>query len=541
MVESEDGGAGALSYELSRRTLLKGAVGGSMLIALPALLAACTTSSKSNGNKSQGTRPQTSSVIGGIGYNVSTPWDPALSTDIVTGCVNYHLHEGLLTINPATRAISPGLATVMPSLAGSKLTIAMRDAKFHDGTSVTADDVVFSFTRIIDPKLNSYLLGYFPFLDDVTAVDSHTVQLQFKYPVTSDVLESRLAIVGIVPRAALAGDGKAFQAKPIGCGPYRFESFSQNNYVKINAFEGYTGNRTDGPNDVTFRMMVDGSSRVAALAGKQVQVIDDVPYQDLPTLKKTSGIKTSSIQSTACTIMLMNCAKKPFTDKRVRQAFMYAIDRDSITKDVFQGNCSVATSILPDQHPDYSRPSTVYTYDPDRAKQLLAGAGYPDGVSMTLFVNQEDFIEPQGAIIQSGAAKAGFHVTLQTAQTSKLFENVVAGTFDAAITAFDGSISGADDADSLIRYLWAGALPSQWMRWEDAASKQVAKLLDDALQSSSQSVAKQDWATVQDIVADEAPVLPVHFKYQETGYESSSIPWYLPMPSPGMYVAGEHS
>lgn len=531
MAASQNSGNDALgNLTVSRRTVLKGAAASSFVLLIPGLAACGGSAAKKGGSGS--------SVSGGIGYNVSTKFDPAISTDVMTTSVNNHLHEALVTIDPPTRKLAPGLATAMPSLTGRTATVTIRDATFHDGTPVTADDVAFSFMRIKDTALNSPYSGYLDFITDVKAKDAKTVEFTLAYP--SSLFAGRLALVQIVPKKVLGSSAAGFETKPIGCGPYRFKDFQQNDHVSVTAFDGYTGTRKDGPKDVTFRIQVDGSSRVAAMSAKQVDMIDDVPYQDVANLTKVSNVKTAMEQAVMQTILMFHCGKKPFDDKRVRQALHYAIDKEAIARDVFLGNCEIATSPLSKTHPDYVRPSTIYTYNPEKAKGLLAAAGYPDGLKVTLKVNSQAWVGPQGAIIQSSAAKAGFKITLDTGQTAALFKDVTAGNFEAFITPTDPSIFGYD-ADTLLRYINTGKVAEQWLRWSGAGKTKVGQLMDDAAKLTDQAQQKQLWGQVQDIVADEAAGMSVHYKKEATAWREDVMSWYRPLPYPGLYVAGEHA
>lgn len=523
-----DGVSGFARTPISRRTALRGVAAGGLAFLVPSL-AACGGDSAARNASSSG------KISGGIGYNVSTKFDPALSTDVPTQAVNNHIHESLVTLSPVDRTLSNGLATEMPESSGTTITVKIREATFHDGSKVTADDVVFSFERIKDPALNSNFAKYLTFISAVKAVDATTVEFTLQYP--TSLFANRLALVKIVPKAAFAAGPDAFEAKPIGCGPYKFTEFQQNDHVSVEAFSAYTGSRKGGPQALTLRLMTDGSSRVAAMSGKQVDMIDDVPYQDAANLSKVSGIDTETVLSNMSTTLILNTGKKPFNDKRVRQALLYSIDRDAISKDVFLGNCESATSVLPSAHPDYAKPSTVYTYDPDKAKSLLAEAGYPNGLDITLQVNANTLVAPQGPIVQSSAEKAGFRITLKQGQTAALFKNVVAGDFEAFITPADASVLGYD-ADTLLRYLFSGNLTKEWMRWEGAEANQVTDLLDQASKNTDRAAQKALWAQAQDIIAAEVPAYPVLFKKQATAWSKDTLGKYKPLPAPGVYVAG---
>ena len=193
-------------------------------------LAACAPSDNGNGapeegaadadGESQGSGDPDGTIRAGISYELGTNgYDPMTTSVALTVAVNWHTLEGLTELDPANGEPYNALAADgLEEVDETTYTATLREgAVFHDGTPVTADDVVFSFDRVLDPDNNSLYSQFIPFIDSVEATDDTTVQLNLEYPV--GVLE-RVAVVKIVPQAAVEEDLDAFDANPIGTGPY---------------------------------------------------------------------------------------------------------------------------------------------------------------------------------------------------------------------------------------------------------------------------------------------------------------------------------
>lgn len=159
-----------------------------------------------------------------IAYGLSGTFDPLNASGAVTVAANWHVFEGLVDLDPATRVPYAALAAEMPvSEDGLNYTIKLREgAVFHNGAPVTADDVVFSFERVLDPESKSLFRSFVAAIDKVEAVSADTVKITTKFPFS--LFNERLGSVKIVPRAAVEADADAFGKQPIGTGPYKLIS-----------------------------------------------------------------------------------------------------------------------------------------------------------------------------------------------------------------------------------------------------------------------------------------------------------------------------
>jgi peptide/nickel transport system substrate-binding protein len=515
---------------IGRRSFLARSIAIGALVGLPpSVLAAC-----GSGGGAVGTTAAAGVAVGtaiGAFSHAFGELDPHIGVDQTTYTVGWHVYEGLMNLNPVTRQVERALAGAEPEKVSDTLyRVPLREgATFHDGTPVKASDVVFSFERIRDPKTASFYAPYLEFIDTVRAVDDATVEIKLNRPFA--LFRDRLIFIRVVPEAVVVANAKALSLKPVGTGPYSFVELVANDHLTMRKFPKYGGDEVGPYDTITLRSMEDLSARLAALRGDEVGVMEDPADRDLPSLAKAGGIKTESKPGFAQTLMLFNHARKPFDDPRVRQAIMYAIDREALVKAVYDGHATVADSLIPSTYPGYVKPTTTYSYDPERAKSLLAAAGHSD-FTFELMVNSLSYVGAQAPFIKEQMAAAGIDAKLRLGDSQALFARVTGGQYSAFITISDTSIFG-QDPDLWLRYIYSGAFAKQFLYWDTPETKQVQKLLDDALYAPRAQQLEM-WAKIQNIVADQAVCPSMIHRAQPTAWRDS-LPQFQPVNTTGLY------
>ncbi|MGX1798331.1 ABC transporter substrate-binding protein, partial [Streptomyces albidoflavus] len=292
-----------------------GAIG--VATAVTAGLTACGGPASSQG-ASGGSGAGGDTIEAGLSYPLSTGFDPMITSGATPYAANMHIFEGLVDLDPATLAARPALATKMPEKINATTYRATlrKGATFHDGSPVRAEDVVFSFERVLDPENASLMAQFVPFIDQVTAVDASTVEFKLKHPFA--LFPSRISVVRVVPEKIAGADQKGFDAAPVGSGPYRFVQAVREDKIVMEAYDRYNGPHPAKAKKMVWRLMSDPSARVSALESGRVQAIEDVPYIDVKGITGENTVE--SVQSFGLLFLMFNCADERFADKRVRQA-----------------------------------------------------------------------------------------------------------------------------------------------------------------------------------------------------------------------------
>ena len=318
--------------------------------------------------------------------------DPADHRNRLSETVVRNMFDGLVPRDTKS-GVHLELAEEMNWLDDQTLEVKLRQGvKFHDGVEMTADDVVFTFNRIIQENQIEYpephtspRKGLIAPLVSVEEVDDYTVVMNFSAPWPPAM--QLIVHQQIVPKHYLEEVGtQGFVANPIGTGPFKFVSVQPGfTEVVLERFDDYYGGAADLEpvgsacvSGVIFRVIPEASTRVAALLAGEVDIIQAVPAELIETLAQTPGIQVKSAVGTQPKWMEMNVNKPPFDDLRVRQALNYAVDKDLIIQEIYGGRAVALPGPLSPFNNFVNKSLTPYAYDPDMALSLLSDAGWTD-------------------------------------------------------------------------------------------------------------------------------------------------------------------
>ncbi len=522
-----------LVNDASRRNFLKlsGAVGAAA--AFTATLSACGGAASTT----TGTTTNTAAVNkdltieAGISYALSTGFDPLSSSGATPMAANLHIFEGLIELHPATRQPYNALAATDPKKVNdTTYQVTIRDgAKFHDGSPVTTEDVAFSFTRVMDPANKSLFSQFIPFIQDVKPLDAKTVEFTLKYAFPG--FGPRISVVKIVPKA-LATDLKAFDASPVGSGPYKLISAVKDDKIVFEAFADYNGPKPALAKGMTWLLLSDAAARVTAVQSGRVQAIEDVPYLDVDGLK--SKVKVESVQSFGLLFLMFNCAKAPFDNKLVRQALHYGMDKESIIKKALFGNAKAATSYFQEGHPDYVKAKNVYGFDTSKAEDLLKQAGVTN-LEFELLTTDTAWVKDVAPLILESWNKIpGVKVTVKSLQSGALYSDRVGkGDFSVVAAPGDPSVFG-NDADLLLSWFYSGAT---WMDkrafWTTPERSKLQELMNKGSQASGDE-AKKIVGEIVDMVSDEVPLYPIFHRQLPSAWDEKKLNGFQPLPTTGL-------
>lgn len=317
--------------------------------------------------------------------------DPADHRDRTSETVIRNMFDGLVTRDTRS-GVHLELAESMEWIDDVTLAVTVRQGVlFHDGVEMTADDVVFTFNRIIQENMiefpephTSPRKGLIAPLASVEQTGDYSVQFNFSapWPVAFQLLVHQQ----IVPRHYLEEVGtEGFVARPIGTGPYRFVEGSLEDQIILERFEDYWGGAPDlaasGTSNidrVIFRVVPESSTRIAALITGELDIIQNVPADALSALEGRDGVVVYTAPSTDPFWLQLNVTNPLFEDVRVRQALNYAIDKDLIVEAIYGGRAEVLAGPLSPFN-NYANPNlSPYPYDPEMALSLLAEVGWTD-------------------------------------------------------------------------------------------------------------------------------------------------------------------
>ena len=287
-----------------------------------------------------------------------------------------------------------------------------KGALFHDGSPFTVKDVIHSYQRILNHKKSPQRYA----LTDITemkAADDHTLILSTKLPTA--VLLGRLGNRNILSKTAADKYGSEVDQHPTGTGPYKFVSWQRDGQLVLTRNDDYWGPKA-AIKEIVTRKVAEDAARVSGLLAGQGDVVNNVPVEEIARIESNPKTRIERAQGQRMYFLALNPVFKPFDNKLVRQAFNYAIDPSVIIKHVYEGNGyvmdgPVASNVI-GADPKIKR----YPLDPKKAKELLAKAGYPNGVDVKLYLSPDRYPKAREVcqVIADQLQKAGVRTELVT-------------------------------------------------------------------------------------------------------------------------------
>ncbi len=414
-------------------------------------------------------------------------WDPTISTSQEIPRVMYHnVYEGLVRFD-ASGTIVPALAeSYTTSDDGLVWSFTLRQGvKFHDGTDLTVDDVIAKFERAMDPESGHTNPAYYASIERVYSPAPNVVEFELSQP-SRGLLYNLARPDSIIYPAAKA---ETQRSEPIGTGPFRFVSYTEGSQVVLERFDDYYIDGVPYLDRAVFRIIGDPNTRFAALQAGDIDLIGVAlqPEQFLllganPDLKGTEGTATTEIT------VAMNNARAPFDDVRVRQAITHAIDKKTIVEGAMFGLGTIIGAHMSPAEPYYIDLSDTYPYDPERARELLAEAGYADGFTIHFELPEPYNIERRsGEVVAQQLRAVGINVELSVVEWGTWIQRILLGAdYDMTIIGHseprDINVYGNPDYyyqydNPRVRELLAEAEAATSAEAETAAYQEIARII----------------------------------------------------------------
>lgn len=442
--------------------------------------------------------------------------DSHISNQIQDEIYTYALHRSLYRWNAAQNKPELELAkSVSKSADGLSWTYKLRDdALFHNGRKMTADDIVWTYTRLMDGAKSYPGARHIRRIKGAVEVEKgQAKEISGLKKIDDQTLEITLVEkadpgfflyfgqVSIFPAKEAQAEG--FFNKPIGLGPFKFVEHVPGSRMVLERWEKYFKPGKPYADKLVISPMGEAAARDIAFRNKEIDVsilgpTQYVAYKADPNLSK--GIL--EVAEVFTRNMGMNPNVKPFADKRVRQAINHAIDADLIIKRLVRDKAYRATGWLPLSSPAYDKEIKPYAFDPEKAKKLLAEAGYPDGFEFewTATPNESWGVPIVEAVIPM-LAKVGVKVKIKPIEGSALGLTVAKGDFQAYIWS---NTSGPDPLTSM--KCFHSATPQSACNYTTYKNPEVDKLIDEAANSDDPAKRIELLKKANRIVYDDAPV-----------------------------------
>jgi peptide/nickel transport system substrate-binding protein len=380
--------------------------------------------------------------------------------------VGLNINRSLYKWNAATNHPVLDLATSVDiSTDGLVYTFHLRkNVKFHNGRTMTADDIIWSYNRIMTPKTASsavndirniqgaqdVLDGKATSISGLKKIDDYTLQITLAKPVN---LSFPLSLIetAILPKEVVEAEGDAFGLHPVGCGPFKFVSWTKGSQVVLERFDGFYEKGKPYLDKLVYKIMPEDAARDLAFRAKEIDasIVGSAQY---PVYKKDPIFKKNMVEVAEMftRLMGMNPHFKPFSDKRVRQAINYAINSPLIIRTLLKGKAYDAKGFLPVSSPAYDPKGFGYTYNVAKAKALMKEAGYEKGFTFECIgTGNSSWGIPVVEALIPFLKKINVTVKPQQLEGAALTERIRRGNFEAFIWSIT---SGPDPWEALQRF-----------------------------------------------------------------------------------------
>lgn len=482
--------------EISRRQFLGLAAG------LAGLAAGCAPAATPvpGGQPGEAGRPRSGGTLT-FGLSSDPPnLDPHVSTGTAAMNVKMQVYNGLV------RYWRKG--EIVPDLAESWTTPdpttyifrLRRGVKFHDGSDFTARDVKASLERILDPKVGATRRADLRDIKEVVVEDDYTVRLSLARPNAALLAYLARPECAILSAKFLEAGGDP-NTRMVGTGPFRFVSREPGVRIVLEKNPDYFRRGLPYLDRVVFVAYPDENTRVTAIRAGDVDLIEYVPWKDTAALQREPHIQVfSGFGPFMC--LIFNVRQKPFDDPRVRRAFGYAVNRQSILDVVFFGRGAPITGgLVPKEHWAYSPDlEGTYTYDPERAKALLKEAGYGDGLRVRLLsTSQYGMHQGTAEVVQNDLRKIGVQVDLELYDWPTTVEKHNKGEYQFRV---HGLAPEVNDPDFLTQFFRTG---SPYTTSNGFSDPEVDRLLDEGRSTLDQQQRKAIYHQLEKRLLELAP------------------------------------
>jgi peptide/nickel transport system substrate-binding protein len=433
--------------------------------------------------------------------------DPANNSVNESIWLTQNIYSRLLQPNPTGTQLQPDLAKSWTmSKDGLKYTFHLRDAKWSDGTPVTAEDARFSIVRSKNYK------GGWGFLlesvKDVKAPDSKTLVITLKQKHAPLLADLAMYAYAIVPKKQLEEQGAAkFFLKPVSSGPFMVSSLNKDSKLVLKANPNWYGKKPS-IQTVEVQIVPNDNSRVLQLQNKQVDVIENPPGNLIDQLNKNPNLASDLFPSTRVDFIQLDEHFKPFKDKNVRLALNYAIDRNAVVKLAYSGHATVGSSYMPYKMLYWNPALKPYPYNLAKAKSLMAKSKYPKGFKCFLIEVTNDVAGNATAVVlKSELAKIGIKVDIRTYELLTAYAKEDGGHSQMGQRYWTNDIIDPDEVTTFAVDPKGGAnaFSSYWSNPTATALVHKARIESDPAKRRSM------YQRIQRIVYEESPFLVLDY------------------------------
>ncbi len=410
--------------------------------------------------------------------------------------INFNCYETLFHYDENMQLVYD-LATSYEKVDDTTYTFKLREGvTFHNGQAFTADDVIYTINTINNEDVGAWRASQYANVAEMTAADATTLTIKLSAPQAGFI--DNLAYTAIVSKSTTPAD---LTTTPVGTGPYKFVSWTPNDSIKFEKYEGYWEAEKVNMKELVLKVIPDPTVAVTSLQSKTVQFLGSMDIESANTVAQTEDLTLmeSNYASTVYELEIGRHNNKALADPEVVRAMFLAMDRETIAKAVFSGKASAAKSPFPSAAKYYEAVDTE-GFDVEKAKQVLATTAYKDGFSFKVQVLSSDSASQQALIIwQAELKKLGIDMQIDICELSVWLDAYLERSYDMIANYY--SMVGTDPST------YCSVIMTALADHQTKDLPDLNKLILDSANGSDETVRKANYKTIQEEIVKYKPVV----------------------------------
>jgi peptide/nickel transport system substrate-binding protein len=478
-----------------------------LFISLVGLLAACASEPDPEpaGEESEEETSGADTLIVAVGSD-ATQLDPHMGTDIPSANVYHNKIFETLVIQDENMEFQPGLATEWERVDDLTWEFTLREGvEFHDGEPFNAEAVQANIERVTDEDFASPRADLFNMISEIEIIDEYHITFTTEYPFSPLLANLAHYSGGMISPEAIEADRSEealLNDNPVGTGPFTFGSWEPGDEIVLERNDSYW----DEPANidaVAFKVIAEGQTRVSMVETGDAHIAEPINTNDIIQVDESENMYLYRSEGLGVDYIGFNTQKEPFDDKLVRQAISHALDTETIIDHVYNGVGVYADGPIGPAVIGHNPDMQGLEHDVDKARELLAEAGYPDGFETTIWTNDDQARMDAAEVAQSQLSEVGIDVSIEILEWGAYLEGTATGEHDMFILGWSNMTGDGDYNQYFLFHSDSVGTPGNRSFY---VNEEVDELIDEARRESDPDKRVELYHEVQEIEREDAPL-----------------------------------